>query len=181
MLHSRSGGKRSARCKHVSIQEPEGLALISIGNTLRADDGVATVLCKALPQELLARVCSFDLGTHTGLLAECLRGHKAAIIVDSTKNDFAPGSVSMLNLQSVLERPSLLSVESSHGFSFFDELRICSSGEALPERLLFFGVEASSIAWSEKLSDALETKVPQIIQRLSLLVTKILEEINEDA
>lgn len=171
----------TCRCMHFQSGKPSGLALISIGNTLRSDDGIASRLCQTLPRELFAQICYFDLGTYTSHLPECFSGHSAAIIVDCTKSGMTPAAVSVINLLAVLERPSLLMAESSHGFSFFDELRFYADSGDLPSRLLFFGVEAASLNWSEELSQELLSKTDVLAEKLSLLVRTVLEELRANA
>lgn len=161
------------------MAEPSGLALITIGNSLRGDDGIAARLSSMLPAGM--DVCKYDLGCYTGLLSDCLSGHKAAIIIDSTQNATAPGTVSILDLRAMLDRATILNVRSCHGFSLADELRIAKNNGTLPKRIIFFGVEVDAVEWTERLSRTLELKLPQLVNNLSLLVTKVLETLQRDA
>ncbi len=170
------------RCSHSMAATPAGLCLISIGNTLRGDDGIASKLCDALPEQSLSDVCCFDLGTHCEYLSECLQGHNAAIIVDCTKSGAAPGTVTVLDLLSVLENHSSLSkLVSSHGISFVDELRLINGQGVLPKRIVFFGVEAGDVEWSQHLSEDMNRTLPTLVNRLSVVISVILESLKKDA
>lgn len=183
MIASNEGVKpgRFMLCCKQENPGKHGVALVAIGNSLRGDDGVASFLCATLPDEILEQCCFFDLGTYTSLLGECLGGHKAAIIVDSTRSGVPAGDVSIINLHAVLAEPSLLDAECSHGFSFTDELNFISTQQALPDRLLFFGIEAEASNWNEEMSEALKCKLPQMRERLSQLIKTVFAETTQHA
>ena len=171
-------------CSHASAPVPNGLVLVAIGNSLRGDDGAAARLAamfKKLP--LSERVCCFDIGIYTGYLGKCLSGHKAAIILDATQNGTAAGTVSIMDLRKWLERKSLtgVSARSSHGLSFGDELRFAAKTDSLPETMIFFGIEAGGDCLSDKLSENLERKLPNVLSSLSGLAKSLLEENEADA
>jgi hydrogenase maturation protease len=171
----------NAHCAHKVLKEPSGLALITIGNSLRGDDGLASVLCNMLPESALKDVCRFELGTYTGFLSDCLSGHRAAIVIDSTQNGTAPGSVSIMDLGAMSERATIMNIGSCHGFSLAGELRIAKQDRTLPKRVVFIGVEVDDVDWTENLSRTLEVKLPHLARNLSLLVTTVLETLRRDA
>lgn len=172
---------RNIQCPHAKLEVPQGLAVVTIGNPLRGDDGVATAICSAMPEATTRDVCRFDLGTYTGFLGDCLSGHKAAIIIDSTSNGTAPGTVSILDLGTLLDRTAPLALRSCHGFSLADELRLAKKHAHLPKRIIFFGVEIADIDWNEKLSPALQEQLPHLVLSLSNLVTRVVEALKRDA
>lgn len=169
------------QCLHNSLPQPSRLALITIGNSLRGDDGIAARLCDALPESALLDVCRFDLGPYTGFLKDCLYGHKAAIIIDSTQNGTAPGTVTIIDLDAMLEREAIINLNSCHGFSLADELRIAKQYGALPEQLVFFGVEVENVDWTENISTKLQDMLPLLVQDLSHLVIKVAERLKQNA
>lgn len=152
---------------------PVGLA--TIGNALRTDDNVAARVCDALPPSVLNYICRYDLGAYTSFLGECLRKHPAAIIIDATENGTTTGAITVLNMETVLQGDCVLNVSSSHGFSFLDELHFCHQSMPLPNPFFFFGIEAHSVEWGDKISDELEQKVPQIALELARLILDTVE------
>lgn len=167
-------------CPHSGLESATDLCIVTVGNSLRGDDGIAAALCDKLPERVLSGVCRFDLGPYTSHLADCLQGHKAAIIVDSTCDGQSPGSVSIIDLSTMLEGPDV-SINSTHGFSVADELKLAGQLGVLPKRLIFFGVEIGEVNWKETISPALESKLPQLVSNLSFLVERILEALRKDA
>jgi len=163
------------QCRHAKGGEPGDLALITIGSAFRGDQGIAPALCNVLSDRMLVGVCRFDLGSHIGFLPDCLANHKAAIIVDSTINGTRPGTVSILDLGTVLDQNTPINITSSHGLSIVEELRSARKNRNLPKRIIFFGVEVGQIASSNGLSRDLQRKLPGLVDSLSLLVAKALE------
>ncbi|MFA7339933.1 MAG: hydrogenase maturation protease [Candidatus Obscuribacterales bacterium] len=169
-------------CNHSAAAHSGGLALVTIGNSLRGDDGIAQRVCDALEPALLARVCRFDLGTFTNLLGDCLAGHHSAVIVDATKSGTAAGNISITDL-SVMASGSWaapLKCPSSHGLSLLDELILTNGRIALPKQIILFGVEVSDVDWAAQLSPTLEKCLPSIANSLSRLVVSTLE-VTKDA
>ncbi len=167
-------------CPHTGLETATGLCIVTVGNSLRGDDGIAAALCDKLPDRVLPGVCRFDLGSYTSYLADCVRGHKAAIIIDSTCDGLSPGSVSIIDLTALLDGPEV-EIKSTHGFSVADELRLAGQLGVLPKRIIFFGVEIGEVNWKEKISPALESKLPHLVSNLSFLVERILEALRKDA
>jgi hydrogenase maturation protease len=168
------------RCLHSDLVQQDGLCIVTVGNSLRGDDGIASALCENLPESVLSDVCVFNLGPYTNYLSECLNGHKAAIIIDSTCDGLSPGSVSIIDLHALLEGPNL-NINSSHGLSVADELKLAKQLGSLPTRLIFFGVEIGAVNWNETISPALKEKLPLLVSNLAFLVQRILETLRKDA
>lgn len=164
-------------CPHQKILGQSGLVLITIGNQLRGDDGLSRTLCDSLPQELSSAVCRFDLGNYTNFIGDCLRGHRAAIIIDATQTGSAPGTVSLIDLRDYASAGRTLEVKASHGLSLADELRIAASSQTLPEKILFFGVEIESWGWSQNLSKTMEALLSLITEKLANEIELCLNEI----
>ncbi len=164
------------RCQHL---EPASLCIVTIGNSLKGDDGIASALCEKLPESVLSDVCLFDLGPYTSYLSDCLKGHKAAIIIDTTCDGLSPGSVTIVDLQALLEGPKL-NINSSHGFTVADELTLAKQRGTLPNRLIFFGVEIGEVNWKEKISPALQEKLPLLVSNLAFLIQRILEILRKE-
>lgn len=168
------------RCRHSELESPAGLCIVTVGNSLRGDDGIASALCQSLPETVLSDVCLFNLGPYTSYLSDCLKGHKAAIIIDSTCDGLSPGSVSIVDLHALLEGPNV-NINSSHGFSVADELKLAKQLGNLPNRLIFFGVEIGEVNWKETISPALKEKLPLLVSNLAFLVQRILETLRKNA
>lgn len=164
-----------AGCEHLSQRNDSGLCLITVGNSLRGDDGVAETLCNRLSAKVLANVCRFDLGTHTNYLRDCLTGHRAAFIIDSICDDEkSPGAVTVINLNELLGYQRVR-IKSSHGLSIIDELQLAKEQGPLPEDITFFGVVIDEATWGETLSPPIVENLPSLVSQLTMLLESILE------
>lgn len=166
-------------CLRKTLTERYPIGVATIGNSLRGDDNIAARVCDTLPGSAFEHVCRYDLGTYTSFLGECLRKHKAAIILDATENDTTAGAISIVDMKKLLKGNCNIKISSSHGFSFLDELRMCHQSTPLPDPFFFFGIEANSVEWSDHLSDDLEAKLPWLAESLNLLIDRTLEMLEE--
>jgi hydrogenase maturation protease len=170
--------EKSACCLHTR-DAPEGLAVIAIGNDLRRDDGVARVLCRNLPQRVVAQVCIFDLGPFTAALKDCLTNHKAAIVIDSIASGAPPGSVTIVDLSEMLNAASPIRLKCSHGLSLFDELQVAARSVPLPRTITLFGVEAADAGYGMQLSQALSDALPQLNLQLAMLIEDMRKHLDD--
>ncbi len=168
-------------CKHSRDQIAGGVALITVGSSLRGDEGLATALTQSLPRELCKRVCRFDLGSYSGFLQECLIRHKAAIIIDSTNNGTAPGTVSILDVSHFLTQLENSNIRSCQGQLLSDEVRLAKRRGRLPQQIIFFGIEIDRDVWNETISGDVKAKLPKLANQLSFLVGKIVDTLDGNA
>ena len=161
---SASGTYLKGRCNHGSDDIAGRIVLLSIGNELRSDDGVACRILNAL-QKLEPDICFFDLACHTGFIPECLPGHSAAIIVDATCNGASPGDLSIVRIADPENCRAMLP-RSSHSLSLSDELSFLANTGRLPAQLYFIGIEVASVDWLNKLSPTLEEKMPKLLEEI---------------
>lgn len=168
-------------CKHSDSEHAGGLAVITVGNSLRGDQGLAAAISKSLPKDLRNRCCRFDLGSYSGFLQECLIRHKAAIIIDATKNGTAPGTVSMLDVSYILTRAESLKIKSCQGLMLSEEVRSAKMRGRLPKQIIFFGIEIDRSDWNEKISDDVQRKLPRLVSQLSFLISKVAETLGDNA
>lgn len=163
-----------AECEHLSQRDDSGLCLITVGNSLRGDDGVAEALCNRLSAKVLENVCRFDLGTHTNYLRDCLTGHRAAFIIDSICDDEkSPGAVTVIDLNELL-RNQKVKIKSSHGLSIIDELQLAKKQGPLPKDITFFGIVVDKANWGETLSPHIVEKLPSLVFQLTMLLESFL-------
>lgn len=155
-----------ASCPHQGDEQKSGIAIVSIGNILRSDDGVAVKLLDKLSQDVKDEICIFNLESYSQFVLDCVAYHEVAVVIDAVQSGKAVGDVSIIDLKEMFERGAKLSVESCHGFSFYDELKLIQDKSLLPDKLYFFGVEIDKDEWGEGLSEALCARENEIRQRL---------------
>lgn len=151
----------------------KGMVLISIGNQLRQDDGIGPVLLDNLPQTDTVSFCRFNLGSYSSYLLDCLKGHDRAIVIDSMVKSGQPGKITLLDLNELIAKNQTLKLNSCHGFSLLDELKLARWQGDLPQTLYFFGIEADSCNWTEGLTPTLKEKIPTISTQLQNLMASM--------
>ena len=164
---------KNVHCQHGSRNLGQ-VVLITIGNSLRGDDGVAKIVSDQIVEPLAKAVCRFDLGIDTGHLGSCIEGHCTCVIIDSTKNGIHPGAVTQLELGALLEDSKALTVESVHGFSLWDELKLAQLNRDLPKRIVFFGIEVENVDWGQSMSPAIEARLTGIVSELNSLIADLI-------
>lgn len=168
-------------CKHQLDSHHPGIAVIAIGNTLRGDDGVGMALMRSLRNKFSTDICCFDLGPYSSYVSKCLSGHDAAIVIDSTGNGTSPGTITVLDLAASLKFNRLTHLNSSHGASLADELRIAASTHKLPANLIFFGIEGGQTTDAAGLSEGLNQSMPDIADRFLQLLTLVQAKVARSA
>jgi hypothetical protein len=125
-------------CPHSDLEQPEGLAVIAIGNAQPRRFGN---LNNVISQPTLENVCKFKVRANAEDLATYLKGHKAAIIIDSGTNSDEPGTISLIDLGAMLSKNTLVKINTRHGYYLTRQLRQLKKSGQLPARIIFFGVE----------------------------------------
>ena len=158
-------------CKHNLGCFEQGLALITVGNNLRGDDGVASQIVQLLPKT--QDFCIFNLGSFTNYLSYCLHGHEAIIIIDAIFTQNSKGKVKVFNLNQSLLSGNIPNNLSSHGFSFIDELNFSGTQKLLPPIALFFGIEINNKDGLDIISNDIQKQFSSIVKQLTELILEV--------
>jgi hydrogenase maturation protease len=145
------------------------IAVIGLGNTLRGDDGVAMALLEHLEISDTHDWHCFPLGTFSTLIGQCFRGQKKALIIDAVHTGARPGTLILIDLSPPLSTLTQGRMRTTHGFSFLDEIQIHQ--QFLPEQIWFLGIESDECGAGEKLSAAMQLRLPQLVQETRKVLT----------
>lgn len=168
---------KTTLCLHQVEKQRSGIALITIGNPLRKDDGIASIVADGLSLDVKEELCRFDLETYSQFLMDCLVYHQVAVIIDATAEKGKAGELTILDLTAAMELKNNIDVKSCHGLSFMDELKMARNQNFLPEKVYFFGIEAENTDWGKGLSMELETKKEELTKRLEQFLKSIFIQI----
>jgi hydrogenase maturation protease len=148
-------------------------ALIALGNEFRRDDGIASALCRALPQEVRDSFTYFELGIHGEQIMNCLKSAKRAIVVDAL---LAPESVGSLVVceGGDLRVGDLQTLRATHGLSWFHELAL--NKPEIP--ITFIGVPVADAGWGEGFSPKLQAQKAHLCDELALVCRAVLRGSN---
>lgn len=165
-MHFQNTYSKVSVCPHQCETVRGGVALVTIGNSLRKDDAIAKLVAEALSDSTQNELCRFDLESYSQFLLDCVVFHEVAVIVDATRGQGKTGDVCIIDLADVVHNDTKLKVESCHGLSFLDELKIADKTNCLPDKIYFFGIETGDTDWGEGLSPEMEAKRTTISKRL---------------
>jgi hydrogenase maturation protease len=149
------------------------VCLISVGNSMRGDDGIAAIVCSRIAEDHDLKVVHYQLDSFTGQIVKCLQGYECAIIVDAFESGKKTGEISEIDLNEALASKRPLEIKSCHGFSLCDELRLSFWVNKLPKKLFLMGIEVDSCDWGEGISIPLQAKLDSITSKLKLLVCRL--------
>jgi hydrogenase maturation protease len=146
------------------------VTLISLGNELRRDDGIASEICRSLPDALKTRFEYFDLGIHGEQIATYMKDAEHAIVVDAMLAPDAVGNIAVFATDQLGNTwPS-----ATHGMSWFNELQLAKC--TVP--VTFVGVAVCDDGWGKGFSPAVKNAQNLLTQRLAKVCTKVLESCN---
>lgn len=147
--------------------------VLGLGNSIRGDDGVGLVLTKALRKRLgdcADFVCTEEMGFS---LLDYLSGFDEAIIIDSIFTRLKEaGELHLFELSEFDQKPG----RSNH-YVGLPELEILakSAGIPFPGKVYLIGVEVEDpFLIQPHLSQDLEKKIPEILERIEQHVTSLL-------
>ncbi len=138
--------------------------IIGVGNPMRRDDGVGP----AVIAELHARSVDADLVTLDGeptRLLDAWSGRDRAIVVDAVTSDSAVGTIHRIDVATD-PIPAPPPAASSHGAGLAEAVELARALDALPGRLVVFGIEADNVSFGEGLSPAVEAAVDDLLRHI---------------
>jgi hydrogenase maturation protease len=140
------------------------VAVIGIGNLLRADDGVGAHVVRRL-NEGWPDIYAVDLSTAEIGVLDHVRGKRVVVIIDAILSGARPGSIHRVELGDVADE----AFTRSHGLSLASSLQLgyrLYPGE-MPEKIVVLAVEAGDIeSFSTDLTPEVEAAVPEIINEV---------------
>ena len=149
--------------------------VVGLGNPILGDDGVGWKVAENV-RSLISSYAEVDVDCLSlgGIsLMERLIGYERAILIDAFASDDEPGSVRVLELDSVPDY-SAFHITSAHDTSLQNALKLGRGiGAVLPEEIMVVGIATSHIYdFSEELSPSVEAAIPRATQMVIDLVTQ---------
>ena len=145
--------------------QPHRVALVALGNSLRADDGVCGQLLAMLPAGLRDQVCLLDAGCYARDIPAFVAGHRTGIVIDAIS---AANTSEMVIVD--LGDVATIEPDCTHALSWLDELLLAKTKVELPSRLLFVGIPVCDVGWRIGLSDEIKERLPELVLRLQQII-----------
>jgi hydrogenase maturation protease len=148
----------------VSMQKTvakNNIIIIGVGNILRRDDGIGSIIIEELENLKLENVDLLDGGTDGLALLDYLSNYSQAIIIDAVSMGTLPGTVKVFTPQEVsinIQSDAL----STHGLGLAEVMKLMEPLE-IKTNLTIIGIEPKDISFGEGLSVEIQAKIPEIL------------------
>jgi len=151
------------------------ISIIGIGQSLRSDDGAGLAAVRAwmaaYPGTASDPRLQVELVELPGLaLLDLLADSQAAIITDVVHSNAAPGTLHRLKMDDLAGfQPGS---GSSHGWGVAETLQLGQliDPDSIPEKIILLGIEAGDLDLGERLSEAVQTALPAVVQQIEAQV-----------
>ena len=138
------------------------IKIISLGNTLRGDDGIGPAVLQELSKmNLGGNFELIDAGSDAFILLDHLTQKEPILLIDCAKMGENPGKFVVFPVEKS-NFEALSNAIAIHGFSFAEIYKMAVMlGKAAPCTII--GIEPKTIAFNEPLSDEVKNSIPHII------------------
>jgi hydrogenase maturation protease len=158
---------------HNTQHSPPATLVIGLGNPLRGDDGVGVRAAEILAtQPLPPSVEVIDGGTSGLGIVNLMEGRRRVVLVDAADLGRFPGEFTRFTLDEARLLGDSDQHLSVHAAGLREALLLAQALKTLPDEVIIFGVQPSSLEWDSALS-------PQVEETLSNLIVAVLAELVE--
>ena len=152
------------------------VVVAGLGNDLRRDDGVGPAVMVRVARSVRPGVTLVINAGEPADLIDAWRGADVAIVVDAIDAGLEPGTTRRLEAggarpdRALPDAAMLAGSASSHLLPLANVVELARTLDALPGRLVIFGVQGSAFGYGEGLT-------PEVEQAVERVAAEILEEV----
>jgi hydrogenase maturation protease len=164
-----TAGANTFHREQFALERSKRFLILSLGNSLRGDDGVGDAVIAALAERM-------DLPTWVDLIAAglagmkiltLLEGYEQAIIIDAADSALVQGRWARLDLDELITRSKYSAVPHTlHEADLVDALVIGQAMEILPGHLVVYAIGALKTDGGRALSSPVAHMIPEICQAI---------------
>ncbi len=138
------------------------IKIISLGNTLRGDDGIGPAVLQELAKtDTGEKFKLIDAGSDAFILLDHLTQTDPILLIDCARMGKNPGEIAVFSV----EKSNIATVSKAiaiHGFSFAEIYKMAAAlGKTAP--CIIIGVEPKIITFNKPLSNEVRNSIPHII------------------
>jgi len=149
------------------------LAIVSLGNTLRRDDGIGiTVLRSLLKFYKQEGIDYLDFGSASFDLINRMRNYDIVLLIDGIKAGLPAGEVKIFELAEI-EYNSNASFASTHEFDLKNIFELVKN-LGLKTKIYVAGIQVEDTSYGEGLSEVLKKKKKDIIKEINAFINEVL-------
>lgn len=158
--------------------KPVDVAVIGLGQELRADDAVGLEVLRRwqqqYPQTAASPSLRVEISPLPGLqLLDLFEGADAVVLVDALQSGRPPGTILHLDHDALA---AFQGSPSAHGWGVAETLALAEQlGVVLPD-ITILAIEGESVSMGSGMSPAVEAALPEVVQRLQALIMQRLEQ-----
>ena len=154
-----------------SDDAPKPILVLGVGNSIQMDDGIGVHAIAALRDHSLPdEVELFDGGTAGLDLLPVLQQRDTVIVIDAVDAGLEGGTLFRFTPDDIAAKKQ--HYDSLHQLGMLETLRMTRLLGTEPGRTVIFGVQPGTIDWGEELSEAVQNRLPRLIEL-------VLEEVGE--
>ncbi len=142
---------------------------LGIGNILCSDEGLGVkAIYKLMEKQWDDRIEIVDGACDGLLLLEYIERADRLLVIDAINADEQPGTIVQIEDEDV---PMYTGVRlSTHQGSFQEILGLAKFRDKFPKKLVLLGVQPDSIEWGVDLTDTIQEKMPEIVERAEVIL-----------
>ena len=146
-------------------EENHHVLLVGIGNEFRKDDGVGCYVVGKIMSRGGGRLAAKILAREGTDLIECWRGYGTVYVVDAAMSGSEPGTVHRFEIPGQ-EIPKSVFCTSTHAFSLADVIHLAQTLDALPPKVIVYGIEAGSFEHGSGLTEKVKASADKLAEEL---------------
>jgi len=148
-------------------------AIISLGNTLRRDDGIGIIVLKSLLKFYRQEGIDYlDFGSASFDLINRIRNYDTVLLIDGINAGLSVGEVKIFELTEI-EYNSNVSFTSTHEFNLKNIFELVKN-LGLKTKIYVAGIQVEDTSYGEGLSEVLKNKEKDIVKKISTFINKVL-------
>jgi hydrogenase maturation protease len=142
--------------------------ILALGNPLRGDDGVGSVVLERLGGTAVAtpHITLIDGGTPGLETALTLQGYDKVIVIDAANLEAIPGTWRRFTLSEVSLIQQANMNGTLHDAGLAEALALAEALGILPPEIILYGIQPESVAWEIGLSEAVQQAVPVVCEQI---------------
>jgi len=142
---------------------------MGIGNILCQDEGIGVKAIHQLMDKQWNEQIELIDGACDGLkLLEYVERADHLLVIDAINGDEEPGTIIQIEDDEV---PLYAGIRlSTHQGSFQELLGLAKFRDRFPKKLILLGVQPESLDWGTELTDTINSKLPEIVQRAEAIL-----------
>ncbi len=139
------------------------ILLIGIGNEYRSDDGIGLIVARTIREKQLPHVIVKEESGEGASLMEVWQGFQNVLVVDAVSSGVMPGTIFRIdaNKETV---PTKFFHYSTHAFSVSEAIELARVMNALPPKMVVYGIEGTHFAAGVAISLPVQQAVDKIIE-----------------